>query len=50
MTAEKAAVLEPVEIRAVAAMNQHATIEEPMEMVFAVWSVPRLYSKGHREK
>jgi hypothetical protein len=31
-------------------MTVYATIEEMLEVVFSVRSVPRLYSKGHREK
>jgi hypothetical protein len=27
-----------------AAMNQHATIEELLESLFSVWSMPRLYN------
>jgi hypothetical protein len=27
-----------------AAMNNHATIEELLEVVFSIWSMPRLYS------
>jgi hypothetical protein len=50
MTAEQAAVVGPVEIHASATMYQRATIEEPLEIVFSVRLVPRLYSKGHGEK
>jgi hypothetical protein len=50
MTAKRAGIEEPVEPHTSAAMNQHATIEEPLEMVFSVLSVLRLYSKGHQEK
>jgi hypothetical protein len=33
-----------------AAMNQHATTEELLEVVFSVWSTPRLYSEDEQEK
>jgi hypothetical protein len=33
-----------------AAKNQHSTIEELLEVVFSVWSVPRLYSEDQWNK
>jgi hypothetical protein len=32
------------------ATDTSATTEEPLEAVFSMWSVPRLYSEGHLEK
>jgi hypothetical protein len=31
------------------AMNQHATIKEMVEVVFSVWSSPKLYNEDLRE-
>jgi hypothetical protein len=33
-----------------AEMNQHATIEELLEVVFSVWSVLRPYNEDQQEK
>jgi hypothetical protein len=32
------------------AMNKQATIEEPLEAVFSVWSMPRLYNEDQLDK
>jgi hypothetical protein len=31
------------------ATDMHATLEELLDTVFSMWSMPRLYSKDHRE-
>lgn len=33
-----------------AGKNQHATIEEVLEAMFCMWSVPRFYNEDQREK
>jgi hypothetical protein len=55
----KGGIVEPEQMAAVrlclskhmsAAMDMPATIEELLEAVFSMQSMPRLYSEGHREK
>jgi hypothetical protein len=36
--------------RATAATNTHGTVEELLEAVFSIWSLPRLYNENSRPK
>lgn len=47
---ETAAARKRLEKHVSTATNMHATVEELLEAVFSMWSVPRLCSEGHWEK